>query len=911
MRPTKLILSAFGPYAVRTEVDFCRLGTQGLYLITGDTGAGKTTLFDAITFALYGEASGSVRQADMLRSKYADAATPTYVEMEFEYRGKRYTVRRNPEYLRPRERGEGMTVQKADAVLILPEGKPPVTRSKEVTKALTELIGLDRGQFAQIAMIAQGDFLKLLHAKTEERSRIFRDIFDTGRYLKIQEELRAQVNALRAKCDALNASVRHTLDGLKTEQRPLPEDPVAAVNELRECVEREMQELETLRAQLKVRQQELDEAGARTGRAEVAEKTRQAMQEAERRIQEELPVLQKAQEALKEQKANEGRIETLAIQVQKGEENQAAYEELRGVDEDNKRLQQFQTKITAELDAAERDEQKYRAALQRDREEYAGLSNVEADVVALRARKIELERREQSLRELCDLMREYAADVRKLRSAQAEYTAAQNDAERQRVEYERAERLFLDSQAGLLAATLQEGEQCPVCGSIHHPRIAPLQQDAPRKEELEHQKENMAVLRDRAAKLSNRAGEIRGRAERSRAVLQERAQALFDGCEMTGLSEQVKTEGDKLNADKQQVTVALVSAGKAVERRRVLEKSIRRMEQEIEKLQDNVKKLTAQSTQNQAAVAALTAHAERMRATLEFPDGDTAAKALKEWKAEKSALEEAAVQAQAEYDKHKKSVEEQTAMAAALQKQLQDLPQWNLKEEQERAAQLLQQKNEISTRVEKAVLQQNILTTALQSLEKTTKELERCYDRLTWMKALSDTANGTISGKEKITLEAYVQQMYFDRIIDRANIRLMRMTGGQYELERRREQGDLRRQSGLELNVIDHYNGSKRSVQTLSGGESFEASLSLALGLSDEVQSSSGGIQLDAMFVDEGFGSLDDESLARAVNALSSLAEGNRLVGIISHVSELKSRIDRQIVVTKKPYGGSSVRVEC
>ena len=215
MRPTKLILSAFGPYAGKTGIDLTKLGDRGLYLITGATGAGKTTIFDAITFALYGEASGAEREADMLRSKYADAKTPTYVEMEFLCRGERYRNRRNPEYQRPKGRGEGMTTEHADAELTFFDGRPPVTKSREVTRAVTELTGLDRGQFTQVAMIAQGAFLKLLHAKTEERSKIFRELFGTGRYQILQERLKAETRRRAERYQALSAAIRQSADRLR------------------------------------------------------------------------------------------------------------------------------------------------------------------------------------------------------------------------------------------------------------------------------------------------------------------------------------------------------------------------------------------------------------------------------------------------------------------------------------------------------------------------------------------------------------------------------------------------------------------------------------------------------------------------------------------------------------------------
>ena len=224
MRPLKLTISAFGPYAGRTEIPLEQLGDRGLYLITGDTGAGKTTLFDAIAFALYGEPSGASREPSMLRSKYADPGTPTFVEMEFLCRDQRYTVRRNPEYQRPRGRGEGFTVQKADASLTFPDGRPPVTKSRDVTQAIRDLIGLDRNQFCQIAMIAQGDFQRLLLAKTEDRSKIFRELFSTRLYQVFEDRVRAETAALKQQAQEARRSVEQYLRGASWEDGPLGEE---------------------------------------------------------------------------------------------------------------------------------------------------------------------------------------------------------------------------------------------------------------------------------------------------------------------------------------------------------------------------------------------------------------------------------------------------------------------------------------------------------------------------------------------------------------------------------------------------------------------------------------------------------------------------------------------------------------
>ena len=534
MRPLRLTLSAFGPYAAQTTLDLEKLGKGGLYLITGDTGAGKTTIFDAITYALYDHSSSGIREGSMLRCKYADDKTPTFVELEFEVHGVRYMVRRNPEYQRPKARGEGMTTEKADATLTYPDDRPPVTKAKDVTAAVQEIIGLDYNQFSQIVLIAQGQFTKLLNASTEERSRIFRKLFRTQRYAQLQERLQAEAAALNQQRTAQNAKLDSLLGGLQFS----PEDPDA-----------------------------------------------------------------------------------------------------------------------------------------------------------------------EALRALC------AQTVPETALA------------------------LLDALTARQAAALEEA------GTALHTTEAQL-------DKVQQQLGAAAQAQRLAQQLTARQAELAA------------ARPALDAA---------RAEADRHAGDAAQLDA-----------------------------------LTAQVTQAQSALAA--------------------------------------------YD----------ALDALCRQQ----------------------------------------TEARQMLE----------SRWQWVSALAATAGGTLTSKQKIKLEAYIQMNYLDRILRYANTRLMQMTAGQYELERIGAENQ-RSQSGLDLGVIDHYNGTRRSVKTLSGGESFKASLALALGLSDEVQSSAGGIRLDTLFLDEGFGSLDEESLELAIRVLSGLTEGDRLVGIISHVGALKDRIDRQVVVHKARTGGSTVEL--
>ena len=272
-------------------------------------------------------------------------------------------------------------------------------------------------------------------------------------------------------------------------------------------------------------------------------------------------------------------------------------------------------------------------------------------------------------------------------------------------------------------------------------------------------------------------------------------------------------------------------------------------------------------------------------------------------------MRDALAEAQKKCDECKAKVDELTGQVRSLEQQLEGAPKFDLDTLLEKRAKIMADKEAVAEAKAEASARVAANAAALDGAKENLAKLAEAEVKLMWLKTLADTACGTLLGREKIMLETYVQTAYFERVLARANLRLLKMTGGQYELVRRSVSGDLRSQSGLELDVTDHYNGTTRSVQTLSGGESFLAALSLALGLSDEVQSAAGGIQLDAMFVDEGFGSLDDETLKLAIDTLGSLASDSKLVGIISHVAELKERIDRQIVVKKDRVGGSHAEI--
>ena len=1096
MRPLKLTLSAFGPYAGMTELDLAQLGAKGLYLITGDTGAGKTTIFDAITYALYGRASGERRTPETLRSKYAEDSTPTFVELVFSYAGKTYTVYRSPEYLRPAKRGDKMVMQKKEVRLTIPDERV-VDKPAEVDAEIKQIIGLDQAQFSQIAMIAQGDFYRLIMAGTQKRQEIFREIFKTRYYAALQEKLGRASNALRSQCEAVRSSVQQYIDGIvcaeddlvhfpKTEQAKqgeMPfEDIVALVNAL---IEQDKQADERCGQQMAQLDEENSAVAKLIGRAGEQDKARAGLEENRRAQTQQREKLAAAQAAWEAEQAGlprqeelrraltaleaekpryreldnisrtlselTGEITARKTELQKQEDTQqrqsaelAAWKQeaqpLAQAEVDRERALSAQKEQTvrrealsalrddvqmqahnarqlsaAEKQAREREAEKnaltdtiaqQTAALQADREALRQAAGLDADKAKLLSEQEKAQARETALDAIEKLLNDCKTARLHFETAQNAYKQAQDRAEEANAAYTQCSRTFLDAQAGILARDLTDGVPCPVCGAMHHPNPAQLPGEAPTEDEL-RQAERVRDTAQRAASEASQAAGERKTALRMREqqMLEQLAICVEEPALETAEAQLAvcRAEAKKVSDDLAQQFSALETrlADRAVLNRRIeqQENALGRQNEALDLLRDTITKekdaysrLSGQQEQLEQKLHGQLAEllpdcppeqtAARLAAALNevqqrLQDSADVLSAIEQKLARKRLLDtqipqrEQEIQAQTQKigaaraalsgaESRKASLEEQLAKlhktlsfvdAAAAEQQERTLGNeldmlekaykaaekaladsektlFELRSNEKQLVSLLEngealdiealtaRAGELTVRrlalgEERRTLSSRVNTNqnALGKMQKRADELQALEERYRWVKLLAGTANGQLSGKEKITLETYIQMTFFDRILQRANTRLLTMSGGQYELKRRRVAGNHQSQTGLELDVIDHYNGSERSVQSLSGGESFKASLSLALGLSDEIQSAAGGIRLDTMFVDEGFGSLDEESLAQAIRALSDLTEGKRLVGIISHISELREKIDRQIRVTKDKTGGSRVEI--
>ncbi len=919
MRPNKLIMSAFGPYSGRTVVELDKLGQNGLYLITGDTGAGKTTIFDAITYALFGEASGDNRETSMFRSKYAEPETPTEVELYFTCKGKDYYIKRNPEYDRPKSRGEGITTEKANAEIHFPDGRV-ITKLKEVNNAVIEIIGIDRNQFTQIAMIAQGDFLKLLLASTDERKKIFQKLFKTQSYYVLQEKLKSESGKLSNEYEAIKSSIEQYINGIVCDEDSEFSTEVCnakngelTTEEIADLLQRliayDKNAENTISEEKEKLQKKLDEIKARITKAMDIALAKEDLKKNEFNFALETEKEATLKDNLKAEEENLPKVKEFTEKSAKINALLPDYDELFlkqktfnvnkiFIDNSADKISQKESEInlvTEEITALTT--------------EAKTLENVGEEKLKLQAEK-KMHEEEKAKLEKLDKDIDDAAILRlKAVKAHGDYNAKYHEAEVLDAEFKEKTRIYLEAQAGILAETLEADKPCPVCGSVTHPQKAVKPMDVPTKDELD-------IIGDELSKANESVSTARGEAGKLKGIADEKEESVRK--EISELLNDVSLEDAKAVISSKIADIAfLIDSFSAkinevigqIERREEISELLPQKTTALENLKEELTQIKDAVKSKMAENESLGKRIGELKSKLTF---DTKSDA----ESEIEKLNTQAESVQKSYDDALNAVNKNKEALAALKSAKEEIikrigigTEIDLETETEnkRLSELEQAELDAKAKTVHSRITSNKIS--LHNILQKLDEIKVVEEKWTWMKSLSNTANGNISGQKKIMLETHIQTNYFDRIIKRANTRLLVMSGGQYELKRRKEAENNRSQSGLELDVIDHYNGTERSVKTLSGGESFKASLSLALGLSDEIQSSAGGIKLDTMFVDEGFGSLDDESLAQAIKALSSLAEGNRLVGIISHVNELKDKIDKQIVVKKEKTGGSNITI--
>lgn len=874
MKPIKLVLSAFGPFAGETTVNFSDLGSSGLFLISGDTGAGKTTLFDAIAFALYNTASGGNERRDVsaFRSHFASNKTETFVEFTFEHRGRNYTVRRNPSYARAGYK----TKRSHDAFMTCIETGEQWDGASAVTKAVTELLGLDDKQFRQTVMIAQGDFLRILHASSIERERIFEEIFGTQLYDHIEKEVSRRWKLARdERRDAL----------LKYDQifgaMRLGED-ASGILALREAPDRADEAVALLDERCKADAKKLKSLEKELEKVEIDRKNAQEKLSTGRMVNDGVSKLTQTEMALAQEEARNAEVEDLSARRQAAERAR----EVSRLYESAARLESEQRRQKAQLtDAQSRLEKASHAAVAAEE----GLAQWTAEWDQLTEHRLRSEALKKSAEDLARL----SALVTQTREVYVRRNTARREQERAQAQYNAVFDAFMRSQSGLLAKELRDGEPCPVCGSVVHPKPCPISADAAGQEDVERAQQLLRKRTEAAQSLEGDCLQLKARSydlhnaiqtalEREIDISNAEAEAKSARDEYMQLCARIKSVEDGHRAAEAGATLARKQLSAAQSACDTLSGELTRRAQELDSAQELCRKSLADN--------GFTDESDYLAARLD----DRAISRLQ------SAIED-----------HARRLTMLRENLADLRQRWQGVEKIDLTAAQAEADAVEGHRRALLADRQNAATLCEVNASALKRLKSIAKELDQAREQYSMLDSLYRTLTGQLTNPnaQKVPFETHVLQYYFRRVILAANDRLSRMSAGRFYLSCQEEAAKRNTRAGLGLDVFDALTNQKRDVKTLSGGESFLASLSLALGFADVVQASAGGVRLDTMLIDEGFGTLDEETLMRAMAVLVRLTEGDRLVGVISHVPLLREMIDAKLLISRDENGASRCEV--
>lgn len=889
MKPLKIKISAFGPYKNCIDIDFEKLGKSGIFLITGDTGAGKTTIFDSISFALFGEVSGSNRPVPSVRSDFADNDTETFVELEFTHKNKKYKIRRNPAYERTKKRGEGTTKTSADASLEYDD--KVISGTKNVDIKIEEILGINSKQFKQISMLAQGEFLKILFAESKDRTEIFRRIFDTDIYNQIAKRLADKTRIAKAELEqlkdyfAINSSNIVWKDGIQSVQ---PKD----VNELfiQEILEKLQQEIKVNSEQFGKCQEQISKQSDENSKMEkeiTAQKDKNDKIDRCQKLQEEQKVLQEKQEDIKQKEILIQKSQEIINKILPKEDKKKELE--KEISQKQKVLQDISEKI----ELGKKKEEKFKQIL-----ELIEIIKVQFQKYSeLKDGKTELE---DKIKKLQVIIKEQ--ENKKIASENAQKLEA--EWEKLSTEVLEKEKEFFKEQAGILAEKLKENEPCPVCGSLHHPNLAIKSTSVLTKEELDNLKEKEEKSRKILTDATNKVTEINSKIETLIKEFGEKPDVELYNKKYAEISEELEKAYNQLNDNYKKIMlkdIVIESFEYDIFKEKITNK--------ISKEREEFLKLQTQQEENKKQIDELLQKKEKAQNDYQNTLKELGFENEEQYK--KSVLNNLQIEIfSKEIEKYKTDVTINATKLEEIQKEIKGFEKVDLTA---KIQEFNNKKQELENMRRQQMEYHRIFENnnrILVDLQTNSKKLDSKIKEFTMVEDLSKIANGTVYGKRRIEFEQFVQASYFDLVIIEANKRLLKMTDNRFLLVRKESSERVSDKIGLELEVIDNYNGKRRDVKSLSGGEAFKAALSLALGLSDVIQSYSGGIVVDTMFIDEGFGSLDTESREQAINTLNQLTDNHKLIGIISHVTELKERIDKKIIVTKST-GGSKITIEC
>lgn len=976
MKPMKLVMSAFGSYGGIEEIDFQKVD-RGLFLITGDTGAGKTTVFDAITYALFDETSGGRRDGDMMRSQFAEESTPTFVEYTFSYNGEQYMVRRNPNYRRisKRKNKEGeytYTTELAAVELTMPDGTVFPGKGRETNEKIKEILGVDINQFTQISMIAQGDFLKLLHAPSKERKEIFTRIFDTKIYWQIQNRLKEQSKDCGNRLSDNQNLIRHELSGircpeeeLQQEWEQMSEKPETGKTEIFDFLRRMEDYFGEREKELAVREKErtavLDQVKVQLASARETNQQfdRKKETEASIRLLEQMQtelgqqLSEKAEQKKQLEQVAAERLPGLDQQLAEGRNLLPKYQLLGQRRTETEQRKKAGDQAKKELEEAGKQEQQLKQAQEELQKSQRELQPQVEQLPEIQQQERNCRQRKDEIQELCKLESRTLQLEKELKISGKQVADALAEFEKKSHVYERYNHIFIEEQAGILAEGLTEGSPCPVCGSTHHPRKAELSGEAVTQKQVEEAKRHREQAQEKLEREKELFLKQKERYEGERQVVRNNCQRLFGGDFgelLSGNRQEILCGEDKLSGEdnlsegednlSKGETGDLPSGGRSLSEAlqkllqecgsRLNELTIKREQlenkqmqyqkqgsrleeivQQLGQLWSKKEQLQSRAYEANLAYEKAAQSLKELQETLTYSSRDALEQNLKQLAREKQKLEEGQKSLleilqtlRQQSARNEGSLEEQKKNLELLNTALKGKQPVDISEFEQKEQELISQQ-EAATELKVSLLSgRDRISRGRKNLEKLYAEREKLKAEYGMVDTLSRTANGGLRQQARLDLQTYVQRRYFKHIIGEANRRLIKMSGGCFILQcRELEQLARQGEAGLDLDVYDMVTDQVRDVKTLSGGESFLAALSMALGMADVIQKNAGKVHLDTMFIDEGFGSLDDEARGKAIQILQELAGDTRLVGIISHVTELKEQMDRKLVITKGDKG--------
>ena len=923
MRPLQLTLSAFGPFAKEEVLDFEKLGNNGIYLITGDTGAGKTSIFDAITYALFGRASGDTRQDAMFRSTFASPETPTFVRLVFTHHQKIYTIERNPKYMRPvRGNSDKLTEQIPGATLTLPNDVV-LTKIQEVNSKVIEILGLNREQFSQIAMIAQGEFSKLIHAETSKREEIFSKLFQTQKYQLLQEAIKEKYSQTEKERKETQSSLLQYVDGFSFRNEPEflsickenIEDISPKINDIKDFAElyikNKEEEIKQISANKINLEQEIKEIDKKIDEEKNYQKLFNNIKDEEEKLYNSKNKQANLEQIFSDAKKQKEENETLTKQVHTLEEELPKYAQFTSLEKEEKLIKEQGIIQNNKLAILIKNVEDLKKDIINNEKE---IDTIKIEVANISSLTKDVEIATQKFSQAKEAYQRYdnwSKEEEKLSKAQENYIVARDSHNKEEIAYSNAIKAYLDGQAGILAKQLKENEPCMVCGSLTHPKLAILQSEVPTKEQVDKLENKYNNAKKELTSKASICDQIKGNVESEQSNFLEFIKNNFPTIELEQkdwkkiLTDEGKKRRFVLSTKEEELTTAK-NKEKLQNALTDKTKDIKIKLEQIEKDKNDCELDLALKKQEYTTKQK---EKEDLLKILSFQSEIIAKQNINTLNERSQKNENNFKLAENNLKGISETIKETEGSLKILKQQLENTNHFdnNLLQQEKNEKEQLKKDLDEKIRNEQSKIDRDNLT-LYQIINRNNKwqKNESTYGLLS---ALSSTLTGTLKGKKRITLETYVLTRYFERIIALANVRLLQMTSGHYELRIAENEEKLNKKTGLELEVIDHYNNTIRPVKSLSGGESFQASLALALGLSDEIQRNLGGIALETLFVDEGFGTLDEDTLKQAISTLLELSEENKLVGIISHVGSLRNSITKQVYVKKDRTNGATTSI--